>query len=293
MFSFRKLVEKGLEIYEIFGDNGITARFVPGRGGMLTEYSMGDVPLFYLDSSTLYDSAKNVRGGNPALFPICGPLENGRYVLDDGREYEMKQHGLARNLPWQAENPECLRDCARIKLYLESNEETRKMYPFDFRLEFAYFITEGTITIEQKYINGSDTDMPFYAGFHPYFYAPGVRAVKLYIPAESYNDIKTGETKVFRGTPDFSAIPETNLVFGCLQANEAWFDRSDGFRVTVRYDDAYRYIVLWALRDREFLCLEPWMGSNYDMNRGRAVRVKPGHEYRAVVSYSFSEKRNL
>ncbi len=289
MFGFRKMNEKGLEIYELYGDNGITARFVPERGGLPAEYVVGDIPLFYLDSSTLYDRTKNVRGGNPVLFPICGPLENDRYVTGDGREYEMKQHGLARDFPWQAEEPECLRDHARIKLYLESSEETRKIYPFDFRLEFTYFITAGTLTIEQKYINGSGTDMPFYAGFHPYFYAPGVKAVKLHIPAERYFDIKTGETGIFRGVPDFDAAPETNLVFGSLQENEAWFDRSDGFRVTVRYDDAFRYLGLWVLRDREFLCLEPWMGNNYDMNRGRAVRVKPGGEYRAVVSYSVSK----
>ncbi|WP_418791940.1 hypothetical protein [Phosphitispora sp. TUW77] len=288
MFSFRRTAEKGFEVYEVYNEKGITAKFIPERGGLLTEYFMGDIPLFYLDSSTLFDNTKNVRGGNPVLFPICGPLENDRYVLE-GREYQMKQHGLARTVPWQAEEPECFRDSARINLYLESNKATKSMYPFDFRLEFSYFITEGTIIIEQKYFNCSDQEMPFYAGFHPYFYAPGGKAVNLHIPARRCFDIKSGKTKVFRGIPDFDAVPETNLVFGSLQGNEACFDRSDGFRVTVRYDDSFSYIVLWVLRDREFVCLEPWMGDNYDMNRGRAVRVKPGCEYRAVVSYSISQ----
>jgi len=286
VYKFTKWREHGMEICQLSDNNGTTALFVPERGGILAECCLNGVSLFYLDPETLWDKNKNIRGGNPVLFPICGPLEGGKYSLPDGREYEMKQHGLARNMRWEVATTDCREDRAEIVLEMSSDEKTRQSYPFDFRLSFTYIIEDSKLTIKQRYQNTSVNDMPFYAGFHPYFFAPGLKAVSLSIPAKIYRDLKTGAARDDIQSLDFNALLETNLVFIGLEQPEAGFTRQDGYKVTVRFDQAYRYIVLWALQDKDFLCLEPWMGDNYDMNRGLAYKLPSGEELSVMVSYS-------
>src|SRR5689334_7203482 len=72
----------------------------PSRGGMATRLSLGGKHLFFLDESTLRDTTKNVRGGNPVLFPSPGKLAGDAWARD-GQRGELKQHGFARNLAWK------------------------------------------------------------------------------------------------------------------------------------------------------------------------------------------------
>jgi galactose mutarotase-like enzyme len=289
LFHLKEWQDGWLKVYEFFDDIGTAARFVPERGGILTEFALEGIPVFYLDRDTLHDPGKNIRGGNPVLFPVCGPLEEGRYTLEDRRQFEMKQHGLARNLPWTVTEARCEEEKAVLKMRLESSEETKRAYPFDFSLDFTYIVERGAITVRQKYYNGSPGQMPFYAGLHPYFLTRGDKAVSLHIPAEGCYDIISGQKADINGIPGFKAEPETNLIFFGLKSDQAWFKRSDGLRVTVRYDRSFKYIVLWTLQDRDFLCIEPWMGSNFDMNRGNARLLGPGEELSAEVSYLFEQ----
>ncbi len=196
---------------------------------------------------------------------------------------------MARNMPWQVIEVKCKQDSTQITLETNSDDETKIAYPFDFRLVFTYVVEPGRLTVKQTYYNNSQEEMPFYAGFHPYFYAPGEKAIELDIPSRNYFDLKKGVTRPFEGTLDLQSRPETNLVFSDLFSREAGFCRSDGWRIRVKFDDNFRYIVLWALNDKDFLCLEPWMGKNYDLNRGQARYIAPGQALSASVSYSMEK----
>lgn len=284
MFGYEYILENNLTILEVNDGKGTKARFVPERGGILAELDLSGVTVFYLDKETLHNPNKNIRGGNPVLFPICGPLENGQYRIGDA-VYKMGQHGFARDMEWKVEEISCSFDCSLIKLTLDSGAKSKEKFPYDFRLEFIYEITPLDVTIRQKYINNSLEAMPFYAGFHPYFYVRGIKLNKLKIPAVKYRDVKTGINNNFEGALNFQAVPETNLVFDGLTENKAWFERADGHKVEVVFDKWFRYLVVWVLRDREFLCLEPWMGDNYDMNRGQSLTIKPGECLATKVIY--------
>ena len=48
----------------------------PERGGILIQLTLQGKEIFYLQEETFADPTKNIRGGNPVLFPICGPLPN-------------------------------------------------------------------------------------------------------------------------------------------------------------------------------------------------------------------------
>src|SRR5687767_10361614 len=87
-----------LETVEIENE-GTRAVLAPDRGGIVTRLAVDGRELFYLDEATLLDRSKNVRGGNPVLFPSPGPLANDRFTWG-GKTGSMKQHGFARQRAW-------------------------------------------------------------------------------------------------------------------------------------------------------------------------------------------------
>ena len=52
---------------------------------------------------------------------------------------------------------------------LESNDETRIEYPFDFKVFYTYSLCGEKLSITQRFMNCSQEAMPFSSGLHPYF----------------------------------------------------------------------------------------------------------------------------
>src|SRR5687767_11520185 len=104
-------------------DGSSVVEIAPERGGMVTRMSVDGRELFYLDEATFRDETKNVRGGNPVLFPSPGPLANERFTWG-GRSGSMKQHGFARNRAWKV--------VGEGELELRSDDATRAQFPWDF-----------------------------------------------------------------------------------------------------------------------------------------------------------------
>ena len=73
--------ERFVALYEIRADR---SRFVirPARGGIVTQFDVGDDRVMYMDADTLRDATKNVRGGNPVLFPSPGKLADDKWSRD-------------------------------------------------------------------------------------------------------------------------------------------------------------------------------------------------------------------
>jgi galactose mutarotase-like enzyme len=189
-------------------------KVVPARGGIITEWTVDGEAVLYLDPQTLLDTSKNIRGGIPILFPICGPLRDGQYQWED-QSYQMKQHGLARNLLWEVTGVEVSDGEALLSLETVANSETKLVYPFDFQLVFNYVLKPNSLLIKQSYLNNSAKVMPFYAGFHPYFYAPQRQGVKLNIPSQTRRNrnLLTGLEDEFAGCFKLEDVPEGNYVF--------------------------------------------------------------------------------
>lgn len=105
---------------------------------------------------------------SPVLFPIVGAVWQGRYRMD-GREYEMGQHGFARDCDFTIV-PDTPDDEAWFAL--ESDEATLSRYPRRFRLEIGYRLQEARLTVMWRVINLDDRDMAFQIGAHPAFNYP-------------------------------------------------------------------------------------------------------------------------
>ena len=112
----------------------------------------------------------------PILFPIVGALKNGKTVIE-GQTYEMNQHGFSRNSNYEVEE----HDDTHVVFHLHENEETKKMYPYNFDLYVTYTLEENMLKADLKVINERDDHIMFQIGGHPAFACP-------FMEGESAND---------------------------------------------------------------------------------------------------------
>lgn len=251
---------------------GSQIEVVPERGGIITRWRVRNQEIFYLDSERFTHPQLSVRGGNPILFPICGNLPDNIYTYN-GQRYTLKQHGFARDLPWEVTHQET-QDKASLTLLLKSNDQTKAVYPFDFQLIFTYELKGNTLEIKQQYQNLSSTPMPFSAGFHPYFLTSGDKhQLQFHIPSQEYQDQATKEIHRFDGSFDFTR-EEIDVGFGGLTSQSATvIDPNRQLKLTLDYDRIYSRLVFWTIKGKDFYCLEPWTAPRNALNTGENLTV--------------------
>ncbi|HEU4408553.1 MAG TPA: galactose mutarotase [Polyangiaceae bacterium] len=278
---FRVLRRGGaLPTVELEDGEASSATVAPGRGGMVLGWRVGGRELLYLDEATYRDVAQNVRGGIPVLFPSPGRLAGDAWARG-GASGELRQHGFARQLPWQvrAEGGE---GEASVTLALGDSAPTRARYPFAFEVTFVYAIAGPRLRIEQRYANRGEAPMPFAAGFHPYF---AVRqADKAGARVESgasraFDNVQKREAPFAAAALDLGGPAELDLHLvdhGAPRSSLAW---PDGARVRIEGSPEFTHWVVWSLPGRDFVCLEPWTSPPDALNTGeRLLTLAPGEE---------------
>jgi galactose mutarotase-like enzyme len=256
---------------------------VPERGGIITSWQVQNQEILYLDEERFANPQLSVRGGIPILFPICGNLPDNTYTLND-KQYTLKQHGFARDLPWKSTQDQVTPEKASLTLVLSSNEQTRAVYPFDFQLAFTYQIQGNTLEIKQQYTNLSTEPMPFSTGFHPYFLTVDKNQLKFEIPSQEYQDQITKEIHSFNGGFDFNR-DEIDVAFKQLSSKSATVtDHARKLKLTLEYDDTYSTLVFWTVKGKDYYCLEPWSGPRNAINTGQHLTVlEPQASHTATV----------
>ncbi|GGD86510.1 hypothetical protein GCM10010911_51220 [Paenibacillus nasutitermitis] len=265
-------------------DSSVTV--CPERGGIAISCRLKGEELFFLDRDTFIDTEANIRGGNPVLFPICGQLAEGSYEWD-GVTYSMRNHGVARNRAWEVVSTSTEGE-ASMTLRLQSGEGTRVEYPFDFELLFTYALVDGTLQIRQSYRNLSDSAMPFYAGFHPYFRTVSKNLV-YGTDAARYLDYNDHVVKPVHGSIDLDGLKESVALLDAAR-REITFPGPEGSGlVRISYSDVFKYVVLWQVDDKPFVCVEPWMALNKELNRKDELFMLPaGDTLDAQLSIGYS-----
>lgn len=249
-------------------------KVVPERGGIITEFGVKDHNFLYMDEGTLYDTATNVRGGIPILFPICGQLENDQYQWN-GKQYKIKPHGFARNHPWEVVGSDT-NGKASIKLKFTGNEQTRCIYPFDFELVFTYTLKGNQLRIDQEYHNCSETMMPMYAGFHPYFSAGDKSQIVYETDGTILWDYEDKKIKPFHKNYDMSNVSVAKLILDQTQSSLSFHDQTLRHKIRLNYSKEFRYPLLWSSVGKDFLCVEPFMAKMNAMNTYEDLQlIKP------------------
>ena len=209
------------------------------------------------------------------LFPICGRLVEGKYTYD-GSEYQMGIHGFIRHHQFSvAESTE-----DSVTFAFASNEETRKIYPFDFIFKATYRLDGDRLVNSFEVSNTGKGTMPYSLGGHPGFNLPlggegsfedcylafGEKcAPEVFLLSPSY--FLSGETAPFKLTCgkrldlkhevfDGDAIFLKNTAKSvCIKS------RVSKKSVTVEFED-FDYVGFWHRphTDAPYVCIEPWNG---------------------------------
>ncbi|MDQ8736127.1 aldose epimerase [Paenibacillus sp. LHD-38] len=278
--------EDTFTLYELIEENTQSRVIVcPERGGIVIGCQLHGLELFYLDKATFEHKTANIRGGNPILFPICGQLEEQSYEWN-GQTYSMANHGVARTAVWDVVSTNADGE-ASITIRLQSNEDTLRTYPFAFELLFTYVLQNGELHTRQTYRNRSEAAaMPFYAGFHPYFAIDSDKKIAYEIDATRYIDYNDNVEKPFDGVIDLEGLVESVCLLDAKKG-EISFPVVQGARVRLTYDDIFKYMVLWSVKDRPFVCVEPWMAMTGELNRKEElVMLNAGEELHANLTIS-------
>ena len=255
---------------------------LPKRGGIITKWRIDDKEVFYLDEERFKNPEMSIRGGNPILFPICGNLPDDTYTIND-QKFTLPQHGFGRNLPWEVRE-EVTVDNVSLKLHLNSNEQTKAVYPFDFQVDFTYQLHGNTLTILQEFTNKSSEAMPFSVGFHPYFLTNDKSQLEFDIPSSEFQKKGSKEIHPFNGNFDFSQ-DEIDVAFTKLSAKSTSVtDKDRNLKITLEYDDNFSTLVFWTVKGKDFYCLEPWSGPRNAINTGEHLTVlEPGASHSEII----------
>ncbi len=245
---------------------------------------------------------------SPVLFPIVGSVWEKRYRVD-GREFELGQHGFARDMDFtMVEGGE-----DEVRYRLESTEDTLKKYPWPFVLEIAYRLHGNMIDVIWEVSNPGNEDMFFQIGAHPAFnypdYDPQImeRGFLSFDRGEGLECIRIKE----KGCVDAETLYPLDIpADGLLPLTRETFDKID----TIMLQDGqigsvalYRtdrtpwlklrfeapVVGIWSPpgKNAPFICLEPWYGrcdrAGYEgdyRDRDWVNRLAPGEKFSSVYT---------
>lgn len=284
MFELRRR-DGALPLLELLDHEAQTsATLAPSRGGLLTGFRVQGREVLFMDEATLLDPTKNVRGGNPVLFPSPGKLRDDRWARG-GLAGALKQHGFARNQPWSVVQ-ESTAGGASVTLRLTADEATRAAYPFDFEADFIYTLRGNALELRMHFRNRGAGEMPFGAGFHPYFAVPQAEKGQVSFSTKATRAFDNVRKEEIGYRLDLSE-GETDLHLldhGGTSATMSWPAGS----LEIEGSAEFTHWVLWTLPGRDFVCLEPWTCPGDALNTGdRLLVLPPGGERELSLAMRF------
>jgi len=264
-------------------DSGDLLRVVPERGGLISGWRCAGHEVVYLDLERFLDPAQSVRGGFPVLFPITGGLPDNRLPLPQG-EFNLGQHGFARQLPWRME---ALADGRGVQLQLGETAETLKSYPFWFLLTMEVRLAPGALEITAIVENRGDTSMPFSFGLHPYFNLSALESVRFEgLPDQCLNHLTMENTATATQLEQLaSGIDLLVRPTGPVRM----VDELAGTSLELQLSDPLDLVVLWTEPPRSMVCLEPWSAPRQALLSGdRKLELSPGSSMSLQTRYAFT-----
>ena len=260
--------------YRIIDTSGNYAVILPEKGATVISLCSNGTEMFYFDKDNI-DSPERPRCGIPFLFPVFGRTP-------EDSIYPMEIHGFGHTSVWTV--LEYKEDS--LKLELVSNESTRLVYPFEFRVELIFTIKDGCLNIHQIYENTGEKDMPYAFGFHPYF---AVKPTEVFVKvnADLEMDMITGKPSPYDGHPVNIVFPEGAPESGgfFLQAKKEAILFTEEKELHMEFDDNFNRIVLWAVNGKDFLCVEPINSSPNGLVTGDCYTLAPNEKKEADVSF--------
>lgn len=248
----------------------------------------------------------------PILFPIVGRLKDDQYTYQ-GKTYHMNQHGFARDQEFEVEkqSPES------ITFLLKDNDETRKMYPFQFELRVNYNLMNNMLEENFTVTNKTDGKMIFGIGGHPgfnvpvkdlglekedFYFATQPSVSRIQIPISKENGLLDWNNRSLASTDSLISLSDG------LFKNDALIYQLKGHdnKISLRTEDSHFHINVWTRnapfvgvwsqypKTADYVCIEPWWGiadrsdSNGDLEEKYGMnQLENGETFEAGFSMAF------
>lgn len=245
---------------------------------------------------------------SPVMFPYAGKVKDGR-IEERGIVHEnCPQHGFARIKTHSLLEQKC--DC--VKLVLSDDADTRKMFPYAFRL-ISEFRLEGEKLLHTLTVENTDSEPFFFGiGYHPAYKIPfdaqhtlddyefrfscmespiclsttgGLVDGKYYSLGNNIRSIPVKE-----GMFDNGSHCMVNLHSHTLGVYEKGTGR--GVECTI---DNFPYCLIWSQPGKpHFVCIEPWhsIPSHVDdscdwSKKAAAASVAPNESWSTTMATAF------
>ena len=261
------------------------------------------ISVIYKGEERIHDGKSFWNKHSPVLFPTVGNLRFPNVIIE-GKEYPLHKHGFGRDLNFEK--------IGENSYVLKSNEETHKVYPYDFEFYIWYEINNNKLTFNYKILNKSDKTMLFGLGGHPAIkcdYSNG----KCYIEFEEDEDdmelipldlkslllkneiikaskIMTGK-RIVKFDKDTFKID--TLIFTKIKSKSVTLKEEDKKIAKINFD-GFKYFGIWSPIGAPFVCLEPWYttsdyvnSTNEFKDKKDILSLEPGKEFKTSFSIEF------
>ena len=287
MFTIKKIHQKNNKVIEILDSiSGTKAKIQLSYGASLDELNIRNIKvitnLYPLDYKKTYPSS--------ILFPFANRINDGQFNFN-GSNYNLqcneKQlnnaiHGLVYNKAFLVDELKKFENHAEIKLYYEElNPPTG--YPFKFRVELTYKLTNEFLSLKINVINLDDKKLPFTVGWHPYF--KSVDLDKSKIQFDCIKKIKCNKNNIALGFEPFnSKIP---LSLRKRRFDDAFvLENPDVKFFTPEYDlvlkssEKESFLQLYTPMNTNAIAIEPMTGVSDSFNNKIGLKkLSPGQSY--------------
>ncbi len=215
--------------------------------------------VLYLSPNSLFQDGRAIRGGVPVCFPWFG---------DKADDPSAPAHGFVRTKEWQLDGIEQDGASVVVSMSTQSDEDTRKWWPFDFRLVSRATFGEQ-LKLELIVTNTGATPFRFEEALHAYFAVGDTESAMVRgLDATHYLD-KTDKFMEKTQSGDVRFAAETDRVYLDTTSELEVVDRAANRSINVEKQNS-RTTVVWnpwseksaALKDlgagewKKFVCIE-------------------------------------
>lgn len=261
--------------------NGTLGAAVSARGAELQRLHTAS------GEELLWDGNPDVWAGrSPLLFPVVGNVKDD-HIMVRGQRYPLLRHGFARTSTFEL----VASSATHCTWRLQPNDETRKRYPFMFRLDMTYALDGARLTIWATIANKGAETMPASFGFHPAFRWPLVPSVDREDHDVRFEKPEPEPVRRLAGgllggsepTPvagDRLALADAlferdALIFDRLRSRRLTYGPPAGRRLQLDFPEM-PHLGIWSKPGAGFICLEPWHGFASPSDFDGELAEKPG-----------------
>ncbi len=236
----------------------------------------GAESVLFVSSKSHWEPGRAIRGGVPICFPWFG---------NKADNPQAPAHGFVRTTEWQLESIVQSGDAVTVSMFTESNDDTKKWWPAEFRL--VHRATLGAqLILELALTNTGTSPLRFEEALHAYFRVGQIDKARV----QGLNDVEyldktdSNQMKTQRGLIEI--VSETDRVYLNTAGAVELEDRSLGHRIRVAKENSLNTVVWnpWiekakAMADfgdtewQQMICVE---ASNV---ADCAVQLEPGHQH--------------